>query len=92
MKIEENEIIMLILGFSVLLYILKYRNNIRKIPVYRALLTAYFSFLGAALATTIEECFLHTFFNYFEHLCYLLSSLSLAYWSWRTSEFRDQNL
>lgn len=91
MRIQENELVMLFLGIGVLLYVFKYRKSIQKIPSHQMLTSAYYCFLGAAASTVLEELFLHTLFDYLEHIFYLGSSLFLAFWSIKTSGLLEKS-
>ena len=76
----ENEIIMLIFGFLVTIFIrLKY-DRLKNIKAYKILLAGFYFFLAGWLFSTLEGFFWESLLNILEHICYLIGSLLLAFW------------
>lgn len=83
--LNENEVIMLILGISIFFLIYIYRIKIKRICCRRILLAGFYALLAAWLCTNAEELFWNSILNIMEHLFYTASSILVAFWCWRTS-------
>ncbi len=81
--VQENEIIMLILGLGVLLFLLGNRSRIKRFPSSNYLVLAFYLLLTGWILTVLEGFFLTDLLNFCEHASYALSSLSLTTWCWR---------
>ena len=81
--IEQNELLTLLVGVSVLLFVISNWRGLRSLPYSLVCLLAYlFLVLGLAF-TVLEGLFFGRSINFLEHVCYGLSSLLLACWVWR---------
>ena len=79
----QNEVVMLLLGLGVLLFILGNRSNIRRIPSGGILTASLVMFLVGVVLTILEGFFLTDLLNVLEHLCYLVSAMLMALWCWQ---------
>jgi hypothetical protein len=78
--IEGNEVVMLLIGFGVLVFLYKNRLNPPDIPAYKILSASFYVLFIGLLTTVVEGLFLNTFLNYVEHICYAISSILMAVW------------
>ena len=81
--IQENEIVMLILGGGVFILTLVYQMRIKRIPAWQTLISGFYILLVGWVLTVLESFFWEGPLNYLEHLCYALSSILMAVWCWR---------
>ena len=81
--IQQNEIIMLLLGIGVTIFILENRQKLRLVPASRILISGFCMTLAGWVLTVLEGFFWRDFFNFLEHLCYAASSLLMAVWCWK---------
>jgi len=88
-EIFENEIVMLLLGVGVLIFILGSRPRLKDLPASNILITGFYLVLAGWVLTVIEGFFLpedsfrYEFLNYLEHICYAISSVFVAVWCWK---------
>ena len=86
--VQENEIIMCVLGLGALAFLLAGQFHLRRIPAAHILIVA---FCGLALGWVLtvlegffpEGLFWNTTLNALEHACYAFSGISLAVWTLR---------
>ena len=81
--IYENEIVMLLLGFGVLVFILANRAKLKWVQSSNILILGYCILFVAWILTVLEGFFLGDLLNILEHICYAASSILVAIWSWR---------
>ena len=81
--IHENEIIMLLLGLGVLIFILGNHVQLKRFPASKILMAGFYMLLGGWLLTVLEGFFWEGLLNYLEHMCYAGSSLLIAMWCWK---------
>lgn len=81
--IQENEAIMLLLGFGGLVFILANRLQLKRLPASGILIAGYYVLLAGWILTILEGLFWGEFLNIIEHICYAGSTALLAAWSWR---------
>lgn len=82
--IEERELVTLITGIAVLVFMLLRRQELEHIP-NGALLLSSFAVLVSGWAFTVLEGFtLPDLLNLLEHACYTISTVLLAVWAWKT--------
>ena len=79
--LHENEVLMLIIGIGVLIFIVFNIGHIKNIKSWKLLLSGYFILLSAWFFTVLEGYILEKFLNIIEHLCYVFSSLIFVIWS-----------
>jgi hypothetical protein len=88
MRFEENEVVMLLLGVGVLLFMLLRRPQLKQLPAATLLILGFSILLSGWAATVLEGLFVegslyYQLFNYLEHFCYAGSAVMIAWWSWR---------
>lgn len=88
--VQENEIIMLLLGIGVLIFILGNRSVIKRVPDSRLLIAGFWFQLVGWFSTVLEGFFLEVFLNYFEHTCYAVSALLLAFWCFKAHRRKEE--
>ena len=81
--LHENEVLMFLLGLGVLIFILTNRVRLKSIPNSKILLSAFFVLCIAWIATITEHFFFEEIINYIEHVCYSVSAVLIAVWSWK---------
>jgi len=81
--IQENEIVMLILGGGVFIFTLVCQMRIKRIPEWQILVLGFYFLLAGWILTVIEGFFWRSPLNYLEHLSYACSSTLMAVWCWR---------
>ncbi len=81
--IEENEIVMLIIGLGVLIFVLGNRMQLKRIPSAGFLLLAFHALLAGWVLTVLEGFFWGELLNYLEHMSYAVASFLLAVWCWK---------
>lgn len=80
--IQQNELITLLVGVGVALFIYLNRRRIAQIPEYRWLIISYSALFLGWIFTIVESFILADTMNILEHTCYLSSSLAAAVWCW----------
>lgn len=78
--IEENELILFILGLVSFIFILINRSKLKKIPSFDYFIIFLSLILIAWFSTVIEAVIFYDFLNWLEHICYFLSSLVFLTW------------
>jgi len=81
--IHENEVVMLMLGVGVLIFVLESRPRLKQLPASKTLISAFYLLLAAWILTVLEGFFWEVVFNYLEHLCYAISAILVTVWCWR---------
>ncbi len=79
---QDNEIIMLILGLSVFIFVIIRRHEVIRIPVAGPLMASFAVLVAAYLFTVLEGPFYPRLFNLIEHICYAVSSILLAVYAY----------
>lgn len=82
--LQENEIIMMLLGMGVFIFVLADHARLKSIPFSRILIASFLVLFMGWILTILEGFFLGPVLNLFEHLCYLGSSALLLMWCWKT--------
>ena len=80
--IQNNELILLILGLGVLIFFSVLRNRMQDIPKPGCFYSAFAVLTAGWLLTVLEGLFWTDLLNLLEHVCYALSSILLAVWCW----------
>ncbi len=78
-----NEIVMLLIGLCVLVFIIKNRKSLKRLPAYGILIAAFYMLFATWFATILEDFFWEDFFNLLEHAGLALSSVLTAVWCWK---------
>ena len=79
----ESEIITLVLGLGVLIFIFLNRLELKQLPASRILIAAFSMFLAGWSLAIIENFFLPDFLNYLEHASHTIGSILTGFWCWR---------
>jgi len=87
--VQENEIIGLLLGVGILIFILANRSRLVNLPAVRILLASYYILLAAWVLTVLEGFFWGQAINLVEHVCYALSAVLIAVWCWRLCSWKE---
>lgn len=91
--LREDEVVMLIMGIIVLLFILLNRNYLKKIQSWNILFISYLALLTGWIFTVFEGLFLEKYLNLLEHLAYAVSACMFAVWCWIfTNKIRGEEL
>ena len=77
---SESELVLLVLGISVGVLVVAYRQDLSVIPRFPWVAAAFFCLVGAYAFTNLEEMVFPRAFNVLEHLLYLSSSILLLSW------------
>ncbi len=80
--LREDEVVMLIMGIIVLLFILLNWNYLKKIQSWNILFISYLLLLMGWSLTVLEGFFLESYLNFLEHLAYAVSACIFARWCW----------
>ena len=86
--IQQNEIIMLLLGIGCMIFILLNKQKVKRIPLGSFLYAGFCGLLAGYVFTIIEGFFWNDFLNVMEHICYTASSILLAVWCWKIFSYR----
>ena len=81
--LQENEIIRLLLGLGVLVFVIASRSRLRRVPAWSVLSAAFAVLLIGWIITILEGFIWESALNYIEHLCYAGSAVFLLVWCWR---------
>jgi hypothetical protein len=76
----DNEIVMLILGSAVFLFVQLNLAKIGRITSWKWLMLAFYLLMAGWLFTVLEGVFMEYYFNILEHVSYALSALAMAIW------------
>ncbi len=80
--IQNNELILLILGLGVLIFFSVLRRRMQDIPKPGCFFSAFAVLAAGWLLTVLEGLFWTDWLNLLEHVCYALSSILLTIWCW----------
>ena len=81
--VQENEIITLVLGLGVLIFVLGNHSQLKRFHGMKVLVAGYLLALTAWILTILEGFWMKDFCNLLEHLCYAGSSLLMVVWLWK---------
>jgi len=87
--IQQNEIIMLLLGIGCMIFISVNKQKVRRIPVAKPLIAGFYVLLAGYVLTIFEGLFWKDFLNVLEHICYTASSILMAVWCWKIFAFKQ---
>jgi hypothetical protein len=82
-EIFKNEVLMLIVGIVVLIFILVSRQRLKSLPASNILIGGFFMMLGSWILTVLEGIFWEELLNYLDHACYAIGSILVALWCWK---------
>lgn len=80
---QENEIVMIALGFTVLIVVYSKYNIIRRVPYYKIILASLCSFVTGWIFTILESFLFNTLFNFLEHSLYACGAILLTVWAFK---------
>jgi len=80
--IEQNEVVMLVLGIGVLIFVLGNYPQLKRFPSAKILVVGFCVLLAGWVLTVMEGFYLPGILNYLEHICYAVSTVLLAAWTW----------
>lgn len=78
--IYENEIVMLIFGIVVVIFIGLNYQKLKSLESIKILLTGFCLFFCAWVFSTAEGFFLENILNFFEHACYAAGAIVVLRW------------
>ena len=78
--IQENEIIMCVLGIGTLAFMLFNYKQLRRTPSFNILAVGFFLLVAGWILTALEGFFWEGTLNFIEHLCYLVSAILVTIW------------
>lgn len=81
--LQENEVVMLLLGIAVLFFIVLNTKQVKRIYAWNVLVFSYLCMLSGWIFTILEGFFLEYYLNILEHVSYFISSVILAFWCWK---------
>jgi hypothetical protein len=81
--IQQNEIVMLILGLGVFIFILRKRSQLKRFPSSKILVLGFYMLLAGWSLTVMEGLFWGVLLNYLEHIFYSIGSLLVTAWCWK---------
>jgi len=82
-EIFENEVVMLLIGVVVLIFILGNRQQLKSLPASSILIWGFFMMLGSWILTVLEGFLWEELLNYMDHACYAIGSILVAVWCLR---------
>jgi len=88
--LRENEIVMLLLGGGVLIFILRNRFRLKRLPASKLLISGFYVLFAGWVLTILEDFFWEGIFNCFEHMCYAGSSLLVVFWCWKVFGSKEE--
>ena len=80
--IEQNELVTLLVGLSVVIFVLGNRRGLKALPEAKVCILAFASLVMGLTFTVLEGLFWEASLNLLEHISYAASSLLLAGWIW----------
>ena len=78
--IQDNEVIMLVLSLGILAFMFINYFNLKRLPSFKILTTAYCIFMAGWALTVLEGFFWNETLNFFEHTCYAIGAVFMAAW------------
>ncbi|MCD6328729.1 hypothetical protein J7M28_14420 [bacterium] len=88
--IQENEVLTLLLGAGVLIFILINGQALKRLPSWKTLISAFYMLLAGWVLTILEGFFWGSFLNIVEHACYSASAVLVAVWCWKVHGSRKE--
>jgi hypothetical protein len=82
-ELFENEVVMLLIGMGVLVFILGNRARLKQLAASKILIVAFYLMLSGWVLTVLEGLFglfWEEILNFAEHLCTAVSSVFVAVW------------
>jgi hypothetical protein len=89
--IHENEVIMVVLGIGVSIFVLANRPRLKRIPSSAILIIGFSTLVAGWVLTVLEGFFWEQPLNFLEHMCYAISSIFVAAWCWKALGGKQEN-
>ena len=86
--IQQNEIIMLLLGIGCMIFIWVNKHKVKRIPLSKTLIAGFYMLVAGYVFTIVEGFLLRDFLNVLEHICYTASSILVAVWCWKIFAYK----
>ncbi|RJE71973.1 hypothetical protein BGP76_07790 [Reichenbachiella sp. MSK19-1] len=86
----ENEVLMLLISVIVLIFAIIYFKTLSRIPHWRYLMGSYALLMLGWLFTILEGFLFHLLFDYLEHIFYMLGSLCIFLWIWKSTQLSSK--
>ena len=86
--IQQNEIIMLLLGIGCMIFILVNKQKVKRILAAKTLIAGFYVLLAGHVLTVLEGLLWKDFLNVLEHICYTVSSILVAVWCWKMFAYK----
>ena len=86
--VQQNEIIMLLLGIGCMIFILVNKQKVKLIPVPKLIIAGFYMLLAGYVLTILEGLFWKDFLNVLEHICYSASAILMTVWCWKIFVFK----
>jgi hypothetical protein len=80
--LHENELIMIVIGMTLLIFVLLNFHQLRQTPSFKLIFISYFLSAIGWISTVLEGFFWEQYLNLLEHFCYAASAILLAIWCW----------
>ena len=81
--VEELEVVLLLLGIFVLVFIMMNKRLLDELPHSTLLISAFLMFLLSWIFTNVEGFFWENIFNLLEHSFQFLGILLIMVWCWK---------
>ena len=81
--IQQNEVIMFLLGVGALIFIIGNRLRLQLLPRSKTLIAGFYMLLAGWILTILEGFILEELLNFIEHICYASSAVLMAVWCWQ---------
>jgi hypothetical protein len=78
--LQQNEVILVVLGVGVLIFILGNRQRLQLLPRSKILIAGFYMLLASWFLTILEGFFWGELLNFIEHICYAGSAVLVAVW------------
>ncbi len=88
--IQANEIVLLLLGIGVFIFILGNHQQLTDSLELKILISGFYLTLAGWILTVLEGFFWRDFLNLIEHLCYATSSVLVATWCFKVFKRREE--
>ena len=88
--IQENEVIMFLIGIGALLFEVWNRDQLNAIRNKKFLIMAFHFLVLAWLITILEGFIWGDTLNILEHFCYAVSGVLISIWTWKATRRREE--
>lgn len=88
--VHDNEVVMLVLGIGVYLFVAFNKARLIRIPAWNLLINAYRLLLAGWALTVLEGFVLESLLNHLEHFSYACGAVLLALWLWKITRPLDE--